>query len=309
MSATTLLFEKDKIVVGQPLPFSVFSSDRKLLLAEGRVVESERAREMLVRHGAYRTGAPTDYLSTYQDDSGSVDALARLRRDYGVNTGSRFVVTMAPNESHEAYSANLLGVHENVMMLTAPVKPDGSLVVVTPGQSWLCRTFQVTSAFRFRSTVLKAAFEPFPHLHLEAPKQVDCRKVRGRPRASVYVQCRLPDHAEARGAIVDLSVSGARLALDGEVRLVKDQVVRLQASFPVLDSSFNLDIQCTVVAAFGPSDARHPGIFFYGLKFDGLSELESLVLHGFVSAHLAVELNGLWNVLSAASDSAAPVLA
>jgi c-di-GMP-binding flagellar brake protein YcgR len=119
----------------------------------------------------------------------------------------------------------------------------------------------------------------------------------------------LPAHTEARGASVDLSVSGARLALDGGVRLVKDQVVRVQASFPMLDSNFNLSIQSTVVAAFGPSDARHPGIFFYGLKFDNLTELESLVLHGFVSAHLAVELNGLWNVLSAASDSPAPVLA
>src|SRR5215467_3254170 len=43
--------DQDRIVVGKPLPFSIFTADGKLLLAQGRVVESERLREMLLRIG------------------------------------------------------------------------------------------------------------------------------------------------------------------------------------------------------------------------------------------------------------------
>ena len=301
MSANAPLFEHDKIIVGRPLPFSVFSNDGKLLMAEGKLVESDYARDMLVQNGAYRSGV--DGVTSANASVAAVDSLANLRKDYSAQAGPRLVVTMAPNESHEAYAASLVGVHDQVMLLTAPVKPDGSLVPVTPGQTWLCRTFQVTSAFRFRAPVLKVAFEPFPHLHLESPKQVDSRKVRGHPRASVYVPCRLASLADARGAIVDLSVSGARLAVDSSVRLVKDQALRVRASIAVIDSTFELDLKCTIAAAFGPSDTRHPRVFFYGLKFDGLSELESLVLHGYVAGHLAAELNGLWNVLSLAAPA------
>jgi hypothetical protein len=43
--------DHDRIVVGKPLPFSIFTADGKLLLAQGRVVETERLRDMLVRNG------------------------------------------------------------------------------------------------------------------------------------------------------------------------------------------------------------------------------------------------------------------
>src|SRR4051812_29706793 len=43
--------DQDRIVVGKPLPFSIFSADGKLLLAQGRMVETERLREMLLRNG------------------------------------------------------------------------------------------------------------------------------------------------------------------------------------------------------------------------------------------------------------------
>src|ERR1017187_3079958 len=46
--------EKERIIVGRPLPFSVFGAEGQLLLAEGSVVESDRARQMLLRKGVYR---------------------------------------------------------------------------------------------------------------------------------------------------------------------------------------------------------------------------------------------------------------
>jgi hypothetical protein len=296
MTEILSLAEKELIAVGKALPFSVFSDDRKLLLAEGNVVESDNTRAVLIKNGKFRSGNKPRAAANSADD-----VLERLRKDYGVaQTAQRFVVTMAPTETHEAYTAWVLGIHDRCMILTAPVKPDGAFVAVTPGQTWLCRTFQVTSAFRFRATVLKVAFEPFPHLHLELPKQVEKRKVRGRPRANVYLRGELALDVNAPCAIVDLSVGGGRIAVPGTVQLQKDQEVVLKTQIELMEFKFDLNLKCSIAGAFGPSDSRHPDVLFYGLKFDSLNELDSLVLHGFVNGQLAVELNSLWQVLAAA---------
>jgi hypothetical protein len=58
---------------------------------------------------------------------------------------------------------------------------------------------------------------------------------------------------------------------------------------------------CTVVDVvrlFGASERDHPNVVFYGIRFESLAELESLVLNGFGNSQLALELNGLWQVLS-----------
>ena len=304
MTSSVPLLEKDQIVVGKPLPFSIYSVDRKLLLAAGRIVETERSREMLVKNGIYRSNEDAELeRDGYSGDAQAVNTpLSLLRKDFGdVHSTHRFAITMAPNETHEAYNAFVLGVHEQSMILTAPVRPDGSLVAVTPGQTWLCRTFQVTSAFRFRSTVLKAAFEPFPHLHLEIPRHVERRKVRGGPRANVFVQGRIEGPVNAPCVVVDVGVGGCRIAVDAGVRMERGQSLKLAVKIELVSYKFELLLDSTIVGAFGATDARHPQVAFYGLKFEPLRELESLVLHGLVTGHLAAELNSLWQVLQSAS--------
>src|SRR4051794_26868409 len=78
MSTAFPFTEKDRIQVGKPLPFSVFGADGKLLLAAGRVIESERLREMLLRIGKYRGSLGLD------DDSsggGAGGGMGRGKRD------------------------------------------------------------------------------------------------------------------------------------------------------------------------------------------------------------------------------------
>lgn len=48
-------------------------------------------------------------------------------------------------------------------------------------------------------------------------------------------------------------------------------------------------------------------MLFYGIKFESLTRLEVLVLHGFVTRRLAVELNCLWQVLLKATPVEEPV--
>ena len=47
------LIDKRWVAIGKPLPFSIYDSEQKLLLAQGHVVESERSLERLQQQGTY----------------------------------------------------------------------------------------------------------------------------------------------------------------------------------------------------------------------------------------------------------------
>jgi hypothetical protein len=211
---------------------------------------------------------------------------------------------MARNATSEAFRTWVIGVHDRIMVVAAPVRSDGALVAVIAGQAWLCRTFQATSAFRFNGTVLRVAFEPFPHVHVEVPRSVEKRKIRNRTRVTVLVGAVLESPAVAPCILVDLSAGGGRIATASSVLLERDQPIRVAMKLELIGSKFELALHAIVVRTFGASDRQHPELTFYGIKFESLTEFESLVLHGFVNAHLALELNCLWQVLSASAVDA-----
>jgi len=298
--------EQDTIIVGRPLRFSVFGAEGQLLLAEGSVVSSDRARQFLLHKGVYYDSSNIDEPASKHAPTPSEDAalppLQALQRDYGAaGAGRRFALSVATDEGEESYSTWVVGAHKQNIILTAPRRADGSLVPVAVGQAWVCRAFQMTSAFRFRSNVLKVLFDPFPHVHIEAPQHVERRIVRGRPRAAVYIDVNVESPTPAQGVIVDLSISGGRLATEHEVRLERGATAQIGMHLELIDSQFELHLKASVVADFGACDSRHPQVRFYGLRFEPLSELESLVLHSYVSGQLALELNSLWHMLSSAA--------
>jgi flagellar protein YcgR/PilZ domain-containing protein len=311
--------DPSRIVVGKPLPFSIFTADGKLLLAQGRVVESDRLRDMLIRNGQRSeisgpdadSGGGADTLSLKRAREAEREAeqaardtpLERLYRDYEEGSdGHHLSISMAKSEADKAFPVQLMGVHGQSIIVTAPVHQDGSLVPVLAGQTWLCRTFQMTSAFRFSAIVAKVMFEPFPHLYLKLRKEVEHRNVRGAPRAKVCLR------AEVRGAaaypciVADLSTSGARIACEANVDLDRNQACKLVATFNVLSSKFDLSLDGTVVNLLGPSDTRHREVAFFGLKFNPTSEMDGLVLHGYVGEHLLSEFHSLWQMLKMAAS-------
>jgi hypothetical protein len=196
-----------------------------------------------------------------------------------------------------------MGVHGQSIIVTAPLQPDGSLVPVLAGQVLVCRTFQLTSAFRFTAVTTKTAFEPFPHLYLQLKKEVEHRQIRGAPRARVAVRADLHTTEKLPCVICDLSTGGARIALDiAAFALEKGKRARLRASVEVLQAKYDLELPVTVLNSLGPTDSRHPNCTFYGVKFDAPGEREGLILHGYVGEHLLSEFHSLWQMLMAASS-------
>jgi hypothetical protein len=303
--------DANRIVVGEPLPFSVFNADGKLLLAQGQVVENDRLRDMLLLNGRrFQTSGPGGEDPGKAGSENELETgdspLELLCKDYDASRQSHYLsISMARSERDKAFPVQLIGVHKHCIIVTAPVHPDGSLVAVLNDQTWLCRTFQMTSAFRFMALVTKVGFEPHPHLYLRLKSEVEHRNVRGAPRARVSLRAQLQTPEPVPCLISDLSMTGARIAVDATLTpLDMGQSTRLIMPIAVLQSKYELSLEAAVINVLGPSDSRHPNIAFHGLKFEAPSEKDLLVLHGYVGEHLVCELNSLWQMLRLAATSA-----
>ncbi len=306
MSEFKRLIDKRWLSIGKPLPFSIYDSQRKLLLAQGRVVESARSLERLLEQGQYyrpdRPGAADEDVIE-EPDGDPVHPLAALNRDYAnIPLRARSGMKISPRETGESYFCWVIGAsHENrCLVMTAPARPDKALAPISKGQVWYCRMFSSTSVFRFRGAILKVAFEPYPYLHILVPDVIEKRLVRQLPRALVSLQAMLTSPESHYVSVVDISVGGARIAAEKQLTLEAGHAVELATTIEVLGRQHELRLAARVAAVYGVADTRHPEIVFYGLRFDPLDERGTLMLHAYVQEQLACEYDGLGQILSIA---------
>ena len=299
------LVDKRWLAIGKALPFSIYDSQRKLLLAQGHVVESERSLQRLLDHGTYYKAesapAPGEVIEEEAADADPVDPLTALVRDYSnITQRARCGVKIAPKETGESYLCWVIGVaHENrCLVMTAPARPDGALAPISKGQVWYCRMFSSTTVFRFRGAIVKVAYEPYPYLHILVPEVIEKQLIRQLPRALVSLGARLAVPEVHDVTVVDLSVGGARVAADKKLALAAGAAVQLVTTIEVLGRTHEMRLQAKVATVYGVADSRHPGIVFYGLAFDALEERTVLMLHGYVQQRLASEYDGLGQVLA-----------
>jgi hypothetical protein len=231
--------------------------------------------------------------------AGSV--LDRFAREYGdAATRSRYGLTVSSGESTKSYSVTALGVARDrrFLIVSAPENEERKLIAVVKGQALTCRWFNATTAFRFRATIAKIAFEPLPLLYLELPEHVEHNAVRQLPRALANVSALLKAPKPAEAVIVDLSVGGAKIAVAADLGIDKGSAAALILWPRILDRDFLLRLNCTVSSILGHTERDYPNIFFYGLSFENLGERELLALHAFVQGCLATEFDWLTQVLN-----------
>jgi len=300
------LVDKRWIAIGKSLPFSIYDSRHKLLLAQGRVVESERSLQRLMQEGAYyRAEHPDGDNPVVVDElegSDPVDPLTALRRDYAnISHRARSGVKIAPKETGESYLCWVIGVSqgERGLLMTAPMRPDRELAPVSKGQVWFCRMSSTSRVLRFRGAIQKVALEPYPHLHILVPDVMEKRLIHLLPRAltSLPATALVPDTQVVN--IVDLSVGGACVAVDRNLGLEAGHSLQLVTTVEVLGRQRELRLKAKVAMVYGAADSRHPTITFYRLAFQALDEQTTFMLHGYVLQQLALECDGIGQALAA----------
>ena len=302
--------DKNAIVVGKPLPFSIYGADNMLLLAQGELVKSEAMRNALLRGGAYCNrkdsgglGGGNSAASQREETAGEVATpLDKFMREHAIALAKpRSNLRMSREDGSESYPTRIIGMHDrNSLILAAPLRPDRTFVPVFDRQTWFFRALYHTTAIRFQAVVLKAVFEPFPHLHIEVPRTIERKLVRGAPRVPVCWRVNLVEPANTPAAIVDLSVGGARIAVNADVVFEQHQRVRFTANVAVHQRSIALDLSATVL----PREASEEGIadvMFHRLQFEPLDDLALLALEAHVNSQLASDADSFWRLVALGS--------
>lgn len=227
-------------------------------------------------------------------------ALEAFARDYGgAFERSRINLLVTPGESDKTFPVTVLGVlaARRYLIVSAPTTPEGSLIAVFKGLTLTCRWFNASTAFLFQAVITKVAFEPEPLLYLKLNSRTSRRAVRTLPRALVNLPAALKLPAVATSLVVDLSVTGARIAVTRDTALQAGQELELSMKPHILDRDFLLTINCKVATAPEAGPPGHSDIAFYGLKFSELPDLDLLVLQAYVQECLMREMDTLAHVL------------
>jgi hypothetical protein len=236
-------------------------------------------------------------------------ALELFARQYGgARERSRLRLMVTPSESDKSFAVNMLGGfnnrYERELIVTAPATVDGSLIAVTRGMTLNCHWFNASMAFKFNGVITKVVFEPQPLLYLRLAEQTYYRSMRTVPRALVSLPgiVRLP--AIETVLLVDVSITGARVATIDDAPLFAGQDLEL-AIKPKLDIDVDttLTLRCTIVGNAEPAPAQFSGIVFRGLKFNDVTPEQKILLHAYVQQSLVSEMDTLAQILMSARDT------
>lgn len=292
--------DRKLLVVGRPVPFSIYSADRTLLLAAGRVISNEFVRDGLLRSGRLRGNEDeaTESHVVVQERPGA-DAIAALQADYQ-HTHARAPVGFQMEHEGHTSTTRVIGVSEDGhgLIMSWPASDGSPSPELKEGETWTFRAFYAVAAVRFHATIEKVVTAPFPYFYVSQLKDIDRRTVRQWPRTPA---CLWASRAtEPPRIIVDLSVGGARIGVDERSHLQKGQLLLLTTGVQLSIGRKDLSLDATVLNRYGHADGKHPQVEFFGVRFENVNEPQQLILHAYVQEQICHQLDRVWQVLTLA---------
>jgi hypothetical protein len=291
--------DQKNISVGRPVPFSIYTADKTLLLAAGRIVPNEFVRDGLLRSGKLRGSEEDGTAETVAAAPASPgrDAIAALQADYQ-HTHARASVGFRMEREARALTSRVIGVSEDGhgLIMSWPTALDGAPVDLQERETWMFRAFYAVAAVRFHAVIEKVVATPFPYFYVSHITDVDRRNVRQWPRTPT---CLWASRAsDPPRVITDISVGGARIGADDRTHLQEGQILLLSTTVQLAVGRKDLSIDATVLNRYGRADSNHPQVEFYGVRFENAGDPQKLILHAFVQEHLCIGLDRVWHVLT-----------
>jgi hypothetical protein len=285
--------------LGKPLARAIYDRQGKLLLAAGRVIDSQSQLFGLIENGFVQDSswdlnpaAPKKALLTAatkpspppEASSESKDVVVAMD-DIRWYVGETLYMQLTDNPSVR-YTVRLIGfVKKQMLFVTAPMT-DGKLDFIRDGQTFIVRAFAGKKAFAFVATAIKSLHSPYPYLHLSYPKDVRCTVVRRGIRAQVDIRASVFLGQPERAAIAtlnDLSVGGASGTMN-QVLGTKGEEGRITFKVHAVGQGETLDLKM-VLRSVAPGESGDA--FKHGFEFLDLSVHDRLLLSAFVHQTVA----------------------
>lgn len=265
---------KTDVVLGKPLPYSLYDQNNKLLLKAGVVVQTQNQLDVLSERGLYRdrmaanqVQAPSSIVPDGEpapDKDGILLDLEDIRLQIGDVLQLQGAAADAPR-----HAVKLLGYAKGRSVMVTPPMVDGAYAMVKQDAAFVVRFFSGKSVYAFPAHVLKMSNTPFPYLHLSYPKTVRGMRVRRAQRAGVRLITSLTDMYGAlyAGTLIDISKGGALLAAKAALGEIGDVVqLKFRLQFDDIDQFVHVKAGIRSVrdnpAAESESCAVHHGLEF-----------------------------------------------
>jgi c-di-GMP-binding flagellar brake protein YcgR len=290
---------KCDVVLGKPLPYSLYDGDRTLLLRAGCVVQTQNQLDKLSEKGLYRNPSALSGRGRRDAIESDADTMGEKVREsqFGLDDirlaiGENFQLQGAAEGDASRYAVKLIGYLKGKSVIVSTPTVDNKFAFIREGQSFVVRFFCGKVAYAFVSSVFKSANVPFPHMHLTYPSSVRGLVVRRGVRARVNI---ISAAVDSRGksfaaTLCDLSTGGGMLVGGVQMGDVGDT---LTLKFRVtLNGEEHYLHPVAVIRSIGTGDGSTDGIpagFQHGLQFVEVPTTESLALTTLVYEKLLQE--------------------
>lgn len=283
--------KKSDIEIGKPLRWPVYGRDKKLLLREGFVIESQSQLDRLVEQGMYRNPSwQRPPQPVHHDNEHEEKTPPQSQQEHhisfseiGLNMGDPLQIQPLSSHENERYYVKLVGLVKNEsIILTTPIV-DGHVLLLRDGQDFILRMFSGKNAYACKATILRVCNTPYPYLHLSYPTQVQGVSVRNTARmktkmiASVSKPGEGENNEKCSATITDLSLTGAKLDAPAPLGKLGEE---LKATFRIKTSLLDtyLAITCIIRRIDPPRSVEGSSVVEHGLQFMNMEVQDILAI-------------------------------
>lgn len=302
--------DKDKLRLGEPLPFALYDVWGMVLREPGSIIHDEGELRSLIED-AYvddtviatqnNTSKPiaASPLPTSNSKPNSVPASAGStnqqddNKDHATHdldsvrwhVGEPFYLQVHDNSAIR-YTVRLIGYVKNQSILVTAPLLDGKVAIIRDGQTFIVRSFPGKKAYAFTASALKSVYSPHPYLHLSYPKVVSCTAIRQTSRANVKIIASItvgnPEQTMA-ATLNDISMGGTSGIVKRSIGQKNDTgVIKFKVHTAGEDAYLILPIIVRSIV-----ETENAGEFRYGFEFAELPTQSKLILSSFVHQTLA----------------------
>lgn len=207
--------------------------------------------------------------------------------------GDILQLQQATVEDAPRYNVRVIGyLNKHSLIVNTPVVK-GKVQLVREGQRFNVRTLRGNVIAGFVASVLLSSVKPYPHLHLEFPKDIETIEVRNARRVGaglgiVVRNTRHPDEDEYRfdATLGDISTSGARIIAPGPLGAVGDMLhLTLELEIAGKPETLVLLSDMKNFSTRRGAEGEEPACF-HGVQFRAINRFQHVLLHAWVLEQL-----------------------
>ena len=215
-------------------------------------------------------------------------------KDFKVKLGDPVQLQYIPDDGRERMNARVIGHSpQQSLIISAPRTPGGKLPLIRENQHFVVRMLQGSNVYGFETEVLKYYSQPYPHLHLRHPENIEHSVVRSAQRIELSQALEVRKFGDTEfmeGIICNTSETGALIETSAPLGELEDNIyLRTQLTINQITRPLKLVAKIRNVSRLRFED--NPGEQYrYGVQFIDLNEDQQILLAAFVNRLIVSQL-------------------